>query len=162
MPRKKQRRCIDLRDMLNCYALEATKGRWALVSPEDIEKVRQWDWSVCSRAQYATRNLHMHHEILPRKKGYETDHINGNTLDNRRCNLRYATPSQNQANRRKQRNNTSGYKGVTWIKRTQEWRAQIMLNRKRHHLGYFETKEEAAQAYAQAAKKMFGKYARTD
>lgn len=88
------------------------------------------------------------------------DHINGDTLDNRRCNLRYATNQQNQANSKLKSNNTSGYKGVTWDPVNKKWVAQIMFNRKNIKLGRFKNKLKAHQAYVSAGTRLFGEYFR--
>lgn len=82
-----------------------------------------------------------------------------NALDNRRANLRLATKSQNQMNRRIQRNNTSGFKGVHLFKRTGKFRAYIMVQGKEKHLGYFATAEEAHVAYVKAAVEIHGEFA---
>lgn len=90
------------------------------------------------------------------------DHINGNTLDNRRSNLRLATKQQNQFNRSKPQNNTSGYKGVTWNKNAEKWKAQIGHAGTTLYLGYFDTPEEAALAYEEKAKELFGEFYRDE
>jgi hypothetical protein len=87
------------------------------------------------------------------------DHANGNGLDNRRSNLRLATGTQNNANRRLASNSTSGFKGVNLYKRTGRWRAHIAIHRQQKHLGYFRTAEEAARAYDIAALALFGEFA---
>jgi len=87
------------------------------------------------------------------------DHINGNRADNRICNLRLANQSQNIANSKLSKANTSGCKGVTWRKDTQKWSAGLMLNYKHIALGSFKTKEEAAEAYKKGAMQHFGEYA---
>lgn len=81
------------------------------------------------------------------------DHINRNPIDNRIENLREVTRSQNQQNRAQDPRNTSGARGVTWSKHSKKWRAQIRINRKTIYLGYFDVVEDAARAYAAAAKK---------
>ena len=86
------------------------------------------------------------------------DHKNGNTLDNRRNNLRAATHSQNSYNQKLAKNNTSGYKGV--FKDKNRWRAAIMVNDSTVSLGSFKCKEQAALNYDMAAKKYFGKFAK--
>ncbi len=91
--------------------------------------------------------------------GMEVDHINGDTLDNRDCNLRLATRKQNGRNRRRNRNNTSGYKGVYWHKANGKWAAQIVVNGKRRHLGYFDDPRDAYAAYCEAAYALHGEFA---
>lgn len=91
------------------------------------------------------------------------DHINSDTLDNRWVNLREASFSQNQANRRISKNNSSGFKGVylrVEAGRSPRWCAVITFCGKKIRVGQFSTKEEAAAAYARAALKYFGEYAR--
>lgn len=90
----------------------------------------------------------------------DLDHINGDPLDNRIANLRLATASQNQGNARLRRDNTSGFKGVTYNPDTQKWIAQIKCRGKQHQLGYFASPEEAHAAYINAAKRLYGEFAR--
>lgn len=89
------------------------------------------------------------------------DHANGNGLDNRRANLRPATPAQNLANARP-RGGASSFKGVTWRADRRQWRARITASGRRHQLGYFKTEVAAALAYDVAARTMFGEFARTN
>jgi hypothetical protein len=89
------------------------------------------------------------------------DHINMDKSNNRIANLRDATATQNQRNKRAPKNNTSGFKGVCWYPTRKSWRAHIKINKKFTHLGYYKTKEEAALAYEKAAKELFGEFART-
>lgn len=79
------------------------------------------------------------------------DHIDRNRSNNKIANLRAVSRSENQQNRVKQRNNTSGYKGVIYFKRTGRWRANIWVGNVNHHIGYFGTAEEANAAYQSAA-----------
>lgn len=88
------------------------------------------------------------------------DHINGNTLDNRKENLRIVTHSQNTKNRTKSKNKTSKFKGVNFCKRSKKWRVRIKVEYKSINLGYYTNEIEAAIAYNKAAKKYFGKYAK--
>ena len=82
------------------------------------------------------------------------DHINSNPSDNRICNLRLANQSENMQNVSKNKNNTSGYKGVTWDKKRKKWIAQLMKDYKRYYLGAFDDVEMAYKAYCEAAKKI--------
>lgn len=86
----------------------------------------------------------------------EIDHINGNRSDNRIANLREVTHTQNMQNRPKLPTNTSGFKGVN--RNGSRWIARIMVNKKRVHLGRFDTLEEAYQVYLQAAQKFHGQF----
>jgi hypothetical protein len=89
------------------------------------------------------------------------DHINGDTQDNRICNLREATSSQNGMNRLEQSNNTSGHRGVTFHKKAQKWRAHIKINQKQKHLGLFITKELAIEARNKAEEELFRNFRRS-
>ena len=84
----------------------------------------------------------------------EVDHINRVKTDNRLCNLREVTRSENQQNTPIQKNNNSGYRGVSWNARDKKWRAQIYSNRKPIYLGYFDSAEDANLAYLKAAAEM--------
>ena len=91
------------------------------------------------------------------------DHCDGNSMNNCWSNLRLATASQNNANRRRSPENTAGYKGVSLVPNSRRrWRAVIHKNRKRIHLGTFATSEEAHAAYVAAARKLFGEFARAE
>jgi hypothetical protein len=87
------------------------------------------------------------------------DHINHDTLDNRRQNLRKCTGTQNKTNSKIYRNNKSGFKGVHWHKRDGTWGASIGYNGKQIHIGYFATLEEAARAYNETARQLHGEFA---
>lgn len=90
----------------------------------------------------------------------DVDHINGNVLDNRRENLRAATRSQKMGNMKKPASNTSGFKGVSWAKHANKFRARIrILGKPYKHLGYFATAEEAHKAYCTAADRVHGEFA---
>lgn len=145
-----------------------TQGYSAIVDAADGESVRRFRWCVLVRKgkPYAVRNvvrpdgkrrlLYLHTFLT----GYGiTDHINGDGLDNRRCNLRDATKEQNNRNVRMPRTNTSGYKGVTWSKASRAWQAQIHTNNRTKYLGTFPTKEMAAKAYDASARTLYGEFA---
>ena len=88
-----------------------------------------------------------------------SDHANRNTLDNRRCNLRFATWSQNGINKPAPSNNTSGIKGVYFKKDRGKFLARITKDGKTYNLGYFTRASEAALAYNQKAQELFGDFA---
>jgi hypothetical protein len=101
----------------------------------------------------------LHSLLLPDAK--MVDHKNQNGLDNQRVNLRPATGTQNQGNRRKNKNGvTSAYRGVSWQKDREKFYAQITFNGKVHNLGRFTNQQHAAIAYDKAAVQHFGEFAR--
>ena len=90
------------------------------------------------------------------------DHIDGNKLNNRRSNLRLVTRSQNQANRRHNRNSRSRYKGVTWHKRRRLWMARIQVRGRRITIGYFNDLAASGKRVDACARSYFGEYARVN
>jgi len=90
----------------------------------------------------------------------DTDHVNRDRGDNRIVNLRLASRSQNLFNRTKQRDNTSGFKGVTWAADRGRWQAQCKRGGKNHFLGYFDDAAVAHAAYVAAAARLHGEFAR--
>ena len=151
-----------------------TQGQFTLVDDADYGWLNHYKWYAHkdhSGNFYAIRQsskkngerftIHMHRVILGLERGdiRETDHQNHNTLDNRRDNLRICNHAQSQRNKKSCSNTTSRFKGVCWNKREKKWVAQICINRKREHIGYFKDEKEAARAYNSVAKKYFGKFA---
>lgn len=103
----------------------------------------------------------MHRVITDAPKNKQVDHINGNTLDNRFCNLRICDQSENKRNRIGWYKKTSSkHKGVCWDKARGKWLAKIRLNHKQINLGRFKTEKEAAMVYNEAALKYHGEFAR--
>lgn len=152
-----------------------TQSRVALVDDSDFEWLSQFKWytlrhrNTCyafrkSPTREGRKTINMHREILglSRGDGKMVDHINRDGLDNRRENLRLCTHAQNQRNSQKNKNNTSGYKGVTWDKQRGKWHSQIVVNHVRIRLGFFDDLIKAAQAYDAAARKYHGRFARTN
>lgn len=119
-------------------------------------------WSTGTKSYYAVgniktekgkqRTIRLHRWIMNPESGYMVDHINHNTLDNRKENLRIVTNAENQQNREGKRrdNNSSKYRGVSWNKRECKWKAHMKLNGKYVHLGTFDNEEEAYQASLKA------------
>ena len=144
-----------------------------MVDDDDYEELNRYKWyalwSSGTRTYYAVRfssryngkrmKISMHRKIMNPPKDMEVDHVNHDTLDNRKGNLRICTRSQNRMNREKQSNNTSGLKGVSRYKASGKWQAQIQVNGKHIHLSFFDDKLDAARAYNKAAKELFGEFA---
>ncbi len=144
-----------------------TRGRVALVDDEDYIRLSPYKWYATTAGYAATRSdpdhpgrhHYMHRVIMQARRGQIVDHINGDTLDNRRANLRFVTQTQNLQNSRPNRRTRSGYKGVNWNKVHGWWEACIQVNGVRHHLGTFDDPLIAAKAYDAAARTFFGPYA---
>ncbi len=102
----------------------------------------------------------LHRFLLSAPKGAWVDHINGDSLDCRRTNLRFATPSQNAANGRAHKDGSSRFKGVSLVRKTGKWKAQIRIPTGTRSLGQFESETEAAVVYDQAARQRYGEFAR--
>lgn len=127
-----------------------TRGKVALVDDEDFESLSRFKWQASQESGiwYARRGhktIRMHTQIMG---GLNVDHRNRNGLDNRRENLRFATRSQNGFNTKLFKSNKSGAKGVSWYKwlAVPKWRADIKVNGRKIHLGYFHDKDEAIAA----------------
>jgi len=150
--------------------IELTQGYVALIDDEDYELVSGYEWHLHRdrNANYArtsvSRNgkrarVYMHRLIMDAPKGRQVDHIDHDALNNRRANLRMCTASQNQGNQRKQTGTSSQYKGVCWHKEKGKWHAKIKANAPCRHLGYFSDETDAARAYNDAARELFGEFA---
>jgi len=147
-----------------------TQGKVAIVDDDDFEYLNKWKWHIYKQNRnnyYARTVIYLNkkripvlmHRLLIKCDGYIIDHISGDGLDNRKCNIRVCTPNENPINRRVNINNLSGYKGVSWFKPMQKWRAQIQYKKIVHHLGCFEKRIDAARAYNVAALKYHGEFA---
>jgi len=137
------------------------KHKWFAMVTDDGKVYAKRNASKRSEVD-GPRSILLHRFLMGTPQGMETDHISGNSLDNRRQNLRNATRFQNGSNLKKSKANSSGRKGVTWDRRIQKWRAKIAPNRTTVHLGAFDSLEEAGQAYDRAALAHFGEFARTN
>lgn len=136
-----------------------THGHVAIVDDDDLDLVAAYTWypqrvrETAGIYAVTARGISMHRLIMGARRGQVVDHINRNTLDNRRENLRLVTAGQNAQNRRKNITiTTSQYRGVCRAVRSWGWQANIQVNGRRIALGYFDSEEDAAVAYNQAAR----------
>ena len=150
--------------------IDLPNNKQVIVDDEDFDYLNQFKWNFNSR--YVVRNKHnkcygkckgkgcskvfIHRVIMNTPKGMETDHINGNTLDNRKINLRICTRSQNAFNSSVHRDTHSGYKGVYWNSINKKWIVTI----RRKYFGSFSSKELAAQIYNENVVDYYGEYSR--
>ncbi len=140
-------------------------GQIAIVDDADYEWLNQWQWSTDSSG-YAyrhvyidgtNRSVYMHRVILNAPHKSQVDHVNHEKLDNRRCNLRIVTQSQNNQNAQRRVKAESAFKGVK--RRGNRWEAYIVVDSKRMYLGLHLTQRSAAHAYNLAASQYFGEFA---
>lgn len=143
--------------------------RFSLVDDDDFDNLFKFKWHF--NKGYACRNgakhngrkdpaIYIHRIVNKTPGGFQTDHINGNKLDNRKKNLRIATNSQNQMNRKPKPNAASKYKGVTKCKISNKWRARIVVRKQTISLGLFTSELSAAIAYNKMAREKFGEFAK--
>lgn len=148
--------------------LKLTRGYSCVFDEADLDfilSLSPWHTSKGIRAHpYAARStkidgkqkiLFMHRMLIGAEEGQYVDHVNGDTLDNRRCNLRFCSLSENQGNSKKRSHNKGKYKGVNWNKRNKVWTVKVAGN----HLGSFRDELEAAKAYDAGARQHYGEFA---
>jgi hypothetical protein len=151
-------------------------GYKVLIDDEDYERVISLKWCKGTTRPYKPDNIYFLHSYKDENKkthsiilhryiiglklhdGVFCDHANGNTLDNRKSNLRKCTIAENNRNQRLSRINKTGYKGVSSLRGGSRYRAVIRYNKRLIHLGYYKTAEEAYKAYCEASKKYHGEY----
>lgn len=177
-PRRVKRHAVTQPQDPSYRIIPLTKRQNALVDTADYEWLMQWNWFAAwdkntrqfraartDRTESPKRTIKMARQILNAAADKEVDHWNGNALDNRRQNLRECTPAQNIWNTGRRRDATTHFKGVSQTRYPTarfcaRWRAQIKVNGKNIWLGRFNSEEEAARAYDEAAKKYHGEFAR--
>jgi AP2 domain/HNH endonuclease len=142
-----------------------TKGKFALVDDEDYERIMLHKWHAYRNNNgnyYARRAVgygrwqSLANFILRIPIGVPIDHIDRDTLNNAKSNLRRTTQSANRHNSGKQSGTTAPYKGVSWDSSAHKWRAYIVQNYKQHYLGSFKSAKEAARAYDRKAIELYG------
>lgn len=134
----------------------------AEVDDEDFDRINAYEWRIGGRTiiRYVHRRkwVTMASQVM-RREGVMYDHKDRNYFNNRKNNLRVCSYSQNAINAPKRAGCTSKYKGVYWNKQYNKWHAQVGKYGNRHHLGMFESEDEAALAYNKKAFELFGEFA---
>lgn len=145
--------------------IKLTQGKNSMVDDEDFEILSAFKWHAHRAGElWYADNRHvgmtMHRYLMGPSKGIFVDHIDGNGLNNQKSNLRLASHAENMRNRKMAKNNTSGFKGVSWDNKMRKWKAQIRINSVRIYLGIFISRKEADVVYKQAALKYHGEFTR--
>lgn len=141
-----------------------------LIDDDDFSLISEFTWYHNPEGYALTRktiggkrtSIWMHRLIMDAQAGEKIDHIDGDGLNNQRANLRFASAAENMYNRRKNKDASSKYKGVTLVRKTNHWIAGLNYEGKRVYIGYFAIEEDAARAYDQKARELFGEFARTN
>lgn len=154
--------------------IRLSNGRMAQVDDADFEWLSAWNWHCHGegRKRYAGRFerrgagvrvfISMHRVIAGAQAGQEVDHVNGDTLDNQRANLRCCSRFENHRNQRKQVKRVpsrSQYRGIGWMKRMNRWQVRITVGYKKLFIGYHADEIEAAKMYDEAARRYHGEFA---
>ena len=151
--------------------IQLTQNQQTLVDNDDYEELMKYIWHAqkdknifyaVGRNKESRKSLRMHRLIMDCPQGMVVDHINHDTLDNRKENLRVVTKTQNNKNRSISKNNKSGYKGVCWSKRAKKWMASITNDGVQIHIGYFHCADEAYKAYCAESGRLHGEHGCTE
>lgn len=156
-----ERKFKDLVQPTDYRLIPLSRGLLTMVDIEDFDRLRLINWhSTASGYAYNNKLGYLHRYILNAPASVLVDHINGNTIDNRRSNLRFATDGENSWNS-KPKPSKSMYKGVYFLKnrKSKKWLSSIYRDGIAHRIGTFECEEEAARAYDKKAKELFGEFA---
>lgn len=153
-------------DGLTAYG-ELPGGEVFVIDADMVDKIKTVKFYVGGKSKDGTqsyvidcRGRSLHDYLFAHHDGFEIDHINLDTFDNRRCNIRYCTHQQNQMNQPLQKNNTSGVSGVSYYPPRHKFRARIKVSQHEIHLGYYDTFEDAVKARNVGILCMFGQYGR--
>lgn len=140
--------------------MPANNGKHFIIDKEDFDLVHSYNWNIRKDGYvYNTKVGYLHRLLMNTPKGYMTDHIDHNRLNNRKSNLRICLNSNNLMNMIS-KTGSSKFKGVCWHKKAKKWVSSIRVNNKHMHLGCFDNEVDAAKAYNEAANKYFKQYAK--
>jgi len=147
--------------------LPLIRGGFTQVSPDDYEKFSPYRRGISARGYVRGwvdgKPVYLHRLIAGTPKGKDTDHRDGDKLNNRRSNLRVCTRSQNNANRQKpSRGKYTKYAGVYWSAQNKAWMVRLGSREDQEYIGYFRTPVEAAKAYDFSASRRYGEFAKTN
>lgn len=147
------------------YVIGRTKkGEAFLFDFFNFGLIKDYNWSISKRgyvvAKIKRKEVPMHKMLFNNSKGYDVDHISGNKLDNRKSNLRICTHQQNMFNQKIRKNNTTGFIGVSLMKRIGKYEAYVHFDGKKYSMGLHNNAIDAAIARDNGAIKLFGEYAR--
>lgn len=145
---------------LGLYNKQGDETARALISLEDIEHVKKYKWCLGGNGYVSCKKVLLHREVMGVNTKIIIDHINGNTLDNRRENLRLCNASQNAINAKLSVANTSGTKGVGYDSHKKKWTATIQINGKNKLLGRYENKDDAINKRLVAETEHYKEYVR--
>lgn len=153
---------IEINESKGIARIPLTRGLWTVVDLSDMVLVSGKNWHA-NGGGYANRRegsemVFMHHLILPRKQGFDVDHIDGDKRNNRRSNLRYATRSENKANHPEYFRTKAKHAGVSWDSQRQKWMVTITLHKKTLRLGRFSDLKHAIAVREKAELEVFGEY----
>lgn len=130
----------------------------AMIDLKDYDKIKVYKWYLSDNYVANVKVGKLHRYLLGVDDYSVVDHINMNTLDNRKENLRICTQQENCFNKTEYKNNSSGHRGVIFNKKNNKWRSRIGVDGKQIQLGYYHTLEEAINARIEAEKLYFGEY----
>lgn len=153
----------NLYDLSGDYGVGYTsKGEEFYFDKEDIATIDRYTWCIDAFDRVCSsdggRIIYLSRLVMNAPDNMDVDHIFHNRRDNRKNKLRICSHIDNCKNNPVRSNNTSGYTGVWYSKNRTKWVAEIKVNKKKKHLGYFDNKEEAHVAYEKAKDKYFGEF----
>lgn len=162
---------IDIYENYGEFTIESeTHGTFKVqIDLDDVDRCKEYKWAIgkskSNKGKYVkyyvvsgSEGLLLHRFLMNPDKNMVVDHIDGDTMNNRKSNLRVCETKENLRNSKMRINNTSGHKGVIWYKNTNKWVAYIMVDYKHKTLGYFDDIEDAIKTRKNAEEKYFGEY----